>query len=254
MGVSVCMASYNGEQYIIEQLDSILSQLSETDEIVIVDDCSTDNTVEVVRNLNDSRIKLYSNEVNSGEVFSFSRAMMLAKNKFVFLSDQDDVWGDGRVSLMCRALNESAASVLTSNFTWMNASGEPIKVPFDGVSAGSSKKHIGNIIDIFMGKTNYFGCAMAIRKDFLPIVLPIPSYVESHDLWVALASNICRSNIHLDDKTFIKRKHYNNATSTVSTRPILIKLWSRVVFIISMVNIYFRCLIVPRPASQSGLS
>lgn len=240
MSISVCMASYNSEKYISRQLWSILEQLTHDDEVIVVDDCSTDRTVEMVRRLNDHRISVHVNDRNRGEVFSFGRAISLAKNDFLFLSDQDDIWIPGRVSLMQQCLIESGASVVTSNFEWINASEEPIDVLYDGVASRDSKRHLNNIIDIFVGKTNYFGCAMAFRRDFMPVVAPIPSFVESHDLWIALASNLARSNAHLDESTLLKRKHATNATSTVSTRSLYRKLRSRVVFAISLIVLFVR--------------
>ncbi|BCV35985.1 hypothetical protein TUM17377_13130 [Shewanella chilikensis] len=60
--ISVCMATYNGESYIEEQLNSILEQLGEFDEVVICDDCSIDNTINVINSIGDSRVKVFSNE------------------------------------------------------------------------------------------------------------------------------------------------------------------------------------------------
>ncbi len=241
MSISVCMATYNGEKYLSQQLQSILEQLGDDDEVIIVDDCSTDGTVETVKLLGDHRISVHVNDRNRREVFSFSRAILLAKNEFIFLSDQDDIWLLGRATLMQQHLIKSGASVVTSNFEWVNASGESIDVPYDGVASCDSKKHLKNIVDIFVGKTNYFGCAMALRREFAHVIAPIPSFVESHDLWIALASNLAGSNAHLDESTFLKRKHTNNATSTVSTRSLYRKLRSRVVFAMSLIVLFVRC-------------
>jgi glycosyltransferase involved in cell wall biosynthesis len=240
MNVSVCMATYNGEKYIHRQLTSILDQLSDDDEVVVVDDCSTDGTVATIARIGDRRIGVHINDRNRGEVFSFDRAMMLAKNDFLFLSDQDDVWVPGRVTLMRQRLVDSGASVVASNFRWVTAAEVPIDVPYAGVAAHDSRRHFGNIVDIFLGKTNYFGCAMALRREFVPMVLPIPSFVESHDLWIALASNFVGSNVHIDDSTLLKRKHDQNVTSTVSARSLYRKLKSRIVFVTSLAVLFTR--------------
>jgi glycosyltransferase involved in cell wall biosynthesis len=234
------MATYNGEKYVHRQLTSILEQLSDDDEVVVVDDCSTDGTVAAIKRIGDPRIGVYINDRNRGEVFSFDRAMKLAKNDFLFLADQDDVWMAGRVALMKQRLVQSGASVVSSNFRWVTATEDPIDVPYEGVAASDSKRHFGNIVDIFMGKTNYFGCAMALRRAFVPMVLPIPSFVESHDLWIALASNVAGSNLHIDDSTLLKRKHDRNVTSTVSSRSLCRKLKSRIVFATSLVVLFSR--------------
>jgi len=240
VSISVCMATYNGEKYVSRQLESILVQLAEDDEVIVVDDCSTDGTIETVKRLGDHRVTVYVNDRNRGEVFSFGRAISLAKNDWLFLSDQDDVWVPGRASLMQQRLIESGVSVVASNFSWVNASEDPIEVAYDGVASRDSRRHFKNIFDIFVGKTNYFGCAMAFRRGFANVVAPIPSFVESHDLWIALASNLAGSNLHLDERTLLKRKHATNATSVVSTRRLSKKLWSRVVFAMSLVVLLIR--------------
>jgi glycosyltransferase involved in cell wall biosynthesis len=235
--ISVCMATFNGEAYVSRQVISILGQLQPTDELIVVDDCSTDGTLEIIRKINDPRISIHVNDRNRREVFSFSRAMSLGKNDLLFLSDQDDVWLPGRVALMQECLLSSGTNVVTSNFDWIDENDKPINVRYDGVKSHSSKMYFKNIVDIFLGKTNYFGCAMALRREFAQMVLPIPSFVESHDLWIALASNLAGSNVHLDERTFLKRKHNNNTTNTVSTRNLSQKLKSRLVFLRSIFNL-----------------
>jgi len=240
MNVSVCMATYNGEKYVSRQLTSILDQLADDDEVIVIDDCSTDATIDVVKQLGDRRIAVHVNDRNRGEVFSFGRAIQLARNEFVFLSDQDDIWTPGRVGLMRRRLVEAKVSVVSSNFEWIAANEAPIDVPYDGVASGDSKRHFKNIVDIFVGRTNYYGCAMAFRRDFVRVLAPIPRFVESHDLWIALASNVAGSNVHIDDRTLLKRKHGANVTNTVSNRILYRKLKSRVVFAMSLVVLFAR--------------
>ena len=240
VSVSVCIATYNGEKYIQRQLTSILDQLSDDDEVIVVDDCSTDRTVATIRQIGDRRIGIHSNDRNMGEVFSFGRALTLAKNDFLFLSDQDDIWVPGRVSVMQQRLVETGAGVVASNFRWITAAEDLLDVPFDGVAARDSDRHLANIVAIFAGRTNYVGCAMALRREFVPMVVPIPSFVESHDLWIALASNLAASNAHLDESTLLKRKHDKNVTSTVSTRSLYRKLRSRVVFAMCLVVLLYR--------------
>ena len=243
MSISVCMASYNGELYIERQINSILSELSINDELIIIDDCSLDNTAIIINNFQDKRIKLFTNSTNSGEIFSFNRAITLSKNNYIFLSDQDDVWIEGRVNLMKSSLMDNDLMLSTSNFSWIDGDDIPISVLHDGVSSMRSDKHTQNIIDIFKGKTNYFGCAMAFKREFISTICPIPSFVESHDLWIAIASNCLKSNLHLDDITFLKRKHDSNVTSTISKRSIARKLFSRIIFILSVFVISKRILL-----------
>lgn len=251
MSISVCIATYNGEKHILRQLTSILVQLNEGDEVIIVDDCSKDGTVAAIETLSDRRVSVHRNERNRGEVFSFSRAIAMAKNDFVFMSDQDDIWTEGRAALMIRELDEVGACLVTSNFDNMNDNEEPIEIPYEGVASVNSKKHLRNIVDIFIGKTNYFGCAMAFRRELVDVITPIPSFVESHDLWVAMAGNLIGANVHMDSSTLRKRKHAKNVTNIVSSRSLYRKLRSRVIFAVSLVLLYGRQRGYPRRAIKA---
>lgn len=238
MNISVCMTTYNGERYVSEQITSILEDLKSDDEVIVVDDCSKDGTVKILQGLNDLRIKVYVNDRNKGINVSFERAIYLANNDFIFLSDQDDIWIKGRASLMVKRLLDTGALLVSSNFDFIDMNGNRISYPVDGVRSSNSCKHLRNILEIFIGKTNYYGCAMAFRKDLAQLILPIPSFVESHDLWISLASNLMGSNAHLDEKTLFKRVHSNNATDI--HRGLFPKLWSRYIFSISIAVLLFR--------------
>ncbi len=240
MDVSVCMATYNGEKFIKKQLVSILDQLDQHDELIIVDDCSEDNTVKFIKSFNDNRIKLHLNKTNHREIYSFNKAISCSKNKFIFLSDQDDIWIDDRAKIMKK--NIKNFNLVSSNFFWIDENDKKIEINYDGVKSEKSKKYTSNIIDIFRGKTNYYGCAMAFHSDLKKIIYPIPNFVESHDLWIAKCANIYRRNIHIDEKTLLKRNHQNNTTSTISTRPLYLKIFSRIIFIISIFIILSRIL------------
>ncbi|MCH5686542.1 glycosyltransferase [Niabella sp. W65] len=219
MKISVCMATYNGGKYIYAQVKSILAQLAENDEIIVVDDCSKDNTIETLQSFNDARIKILVNENNYGHVYSFNKSLSLAKNDIIFMSDQDDIWHSGRVDIMRKYLIENKVMLVTSNSYFINDDSTPIIYNIEGVRSSQSSDYLKNILDIFRGKKNYFGCAMALCQKLNEVILPIPSYVESHDLWIAMAANIMNSNLHMDEKTFYRRVHTNNAS--ILKRPLL---------------------------------
>ena len=98
--LSVCMATYNGEKYIREQLDSILVQLSKEDEVVISDDSSTDRTVAIIKEFRDDRIVLFENQKFRSPVFNFQNSLNHAKNDIIILSDQDDIWKSDKVEVL----------------------------------------------------------------------------------------------------------------------------------------------------------
>ena len=91
MKLSICIATYNGAKYIEEQMRSILSEIKQDDEIIIMDDCSTDNTIELIKRMNDNRIKIHTNEINKGPTLAFDKAISLTNGNIIFMSDQDDI-------------------------------------------------------------------------------------------------------------------------------------------------------------------
>lgn len=242
MDVSVCMATYNGEKFIKKQLVSILDELDQHDELVIVDDCSKDQTVQIIKSFNDNRIKLHINKTNHREIYSFNKAVSYSKNKFIFLSDQDDIWIKGRVLMMKEKLKN--CHLVSSNFTWINELDHNIEIFHNGVNEKHSNNNINNIIEIYIGKTNYYGCAMAFERKLLDYAFPFPKNVESHDLWLALVANILSKNIHVNDNTLLKRHHSSNATSTISSRSIYKKVFSRIIFSLNIITIIKRIFLV----------
>ncbi|QTN24255.1 glycosyltransferase [Rhizobacter sp. AJA081-3] len=242
------MAAYNGVRYLREQVQSILAQLGPDDELVVVDDASTDETLALLRSFGDPRIHVHRNAQNLGHVQSFARALSLARHDLLLMSDQDDVWLPERLALMRSALVHPNAWVVSTNSRYIDGEGKRINFDAEGVCASRSTHHFANIISIFTGRRRYYGCAMGLRREILPIVLPIPDFVESHDLWIALASNLARANLHLDCETLSRRVHGSNAS--IVTRPFRQKLWSRVIFLKSLAVLLYRLLAMREVASR----
>ena len=107
--VSIIMPSYNTAQYIKNSIDSILAHTYKNWELLIVDDCSTDNTDEIVAQFNDSRITYVKNEKNSGAAISRNRALKMAKGKWIAFLDSDDLWTPDK-------LEKQLAFMVTNNY------------------------------------------------------------------------------------------------------------------------------------------
>ncbi len=205
---SVCLAAYRGAPYIEEQISSILEQLAPSDELVVVDDASPDGTADLVAAIDDPRIVLVRNAVNRGYVRTFERALQAARGQCLFLADQDDVWLEGRLEAMLAGLAQRAV-VSTS----VSVLGDVSPRPRFLLRACDSDRHVANVIGILVGYRPYTGCAMALRRDILRSVLPIPRFVyESHDLWLALVANTHRQNLHLEAPSVARRLHESNQT------------------------------------------
>ena len=116
--ISVCIATYNGENFIKAQLDSILCQISLTDEIVISDDSSSDNTIRIIKSYDDPRIKLFEGNTFHCPIFNFQNALKNSIGDFIFLSDQDDIWIKNKVSTMMKELQNSDLGFLNEYFDY----------------------------------------------------------------------------------------------------------------------------------------
>jgi len=212
--VSVCMATYDGARWVEEQLASILAEIGPDDEVVVVDDASHDDTVALVRAVDDPRVRLVAQERNRGYVRTFETALGLARGRYVLLADQDDVWEPGRVDALVDALG--TVDVVASNLSTLGGP-DAIRGPYGQrdwrLRSADSGHHVRNVLGILAGNRPYYGCAMGVRREALARVLPFPERLtESHDLWIALYGNLAGSITHLDRSTVRRRFHGDNAS------------------------------------------
>lgn len=201
------MATYNGELYIKEQLDSILCQLGKNDEIIISDDHSTDNTIQIIRNIGDSRIKIVLNEKDKGYVSNFENALLNANGDFIFLSDQDDIWLPEKVQESLRILKEKY--FLVSNAIVINSKNGIIHNSFFDIVS----HYRGFWKNIF--KFSYLGCCMCFRREILQYALPFPRQRKlcTHDNWLFIVASFFY-NVEILNKPLILYRRHGNNTST----------------------------------------
>lgn len=207
--ISVCMTTYNGENFIKEQLDSILSQLGENDEIIISDDNSKDNTIRIINSYGDSRIKLFKHEkdpqkTHVGEIVSanFNNALLKAKGDYIFLSDQDDVWCDNKVSKMIHYLDKYG---VVASDAWL----------YDGVSKDSNEtlyKNHSPLKNYGLRKYKYYGCTMAMTKEAAKYILPIPQGLALYDSWIGLVGELTNGAFYINEPLI----YYRLRTESVS--------------------------------------
>jgi glycosyltransferase involved in cell wall biosynthesis len=204
--ISVCMAVFNGERYLEEQLRSILVQLANDDEVIIVDDCSLDGSVDLIRHTDDPRITLLQNETNSGPTASFERALFLAKGKYIFLSDQDDIWEPGKVAIMCGIFNSSNSLVVVSDARVVDAHRKILAESLFRLR----RSRPGFWRNLY--KNGFVGCCMAFRCEAKSFLLPFPTAISMHDEWIGLCSSVAGHVEFTGHKLIDYRRHTANAT------------------------------------------
>lgn len=109
--VSVIIPTYNREQLVIESIRSVLEQTYSDLELIVVDDCSTDNTAQCIKAIGDKRIKYYCLEKNSGACVARNLGIEVSKGEYIAFQDSDDLWYPRKLEIQLRTLNESGADV-----------------------------------------------------------------------------------------------------------------------------------------------
>lgn len=208
--ISVCMAAYNGERYITAQLQSILSQLGDEDEVIVVDDASTDGTREKVRALDDRRIRFLKHDRNQGVARTFEDGIRAASGEILFLSDQDDLWASNKVSTVLRAFQlQPEADIVVSDAELINTNDAPIGPSY---YAERGKFRSGVLANVF--RCSYLGCVMAFRRRICAWVLPFPTEADVlHDLWIGTSNALTSGKtLYIDHPLVRYRRHEHNVT------------------------------------------
>lgn len=220
--ISVCIATYNGEKFIKEQLESILNQLSKGDEVVISDDGSTDRTIEIIKSFKDNRIQLLTEYSFHSPIYNFENALKHAKGDYIFLSDQDDVWLPERVENVLDVLKSGEADCVVCNRIEIDAEGETNGIPvLKGDFTQSSFLHV-------LWHNPFTGCCMAFNRTLLKLAIPFPPNLPMHDIWLGLLA-FGKGRVAYISKPLIGyRRHDGNVTQLVSTFPISYRIKYRI--------------------------
>jgi glycosyltransferase involved in cell wall biosynthesis len=204
--VSVCMATHNGATFLKEQLDSILLQLDKSDELIISDDHSSDDTLSILQSYNDPRIKIITHAQAIGVSQNFEASLAQSKGDYIFLADQDDVWMPSKKEIALRYLQQY--DLVMSDCLVVDRQLAPQHSSFY-ILNGSRKGFLKNLI-----KNSYMGCCMAFSRKLLSRALPFPKDIPMHDQWIGIVGEM-HFKVHFMNEVLVyHRKHYSNATTT----------------------------------------
>lgn len=255
--VVILMATYNGEEYIREQLDSIKQQSHRNWELIVRDDNSSDHTMNILKEYEqeDSRIKiLQDSNGNLGQCKNFDVLMQYALNRsklndslYFMFSDQDDVWNNNKIELSVKKIIRIENS---------NTDDSPILVYTNYLVSDSqlSQKEVAYKKPFFYSKKELasrlfiqnwvMGCTTIINKSLLKLAVNIPDVAENHDNWIAILSSLAGKIEYVNEVTMIHRIHSNNVTTKLNTTSLIPRL-SRVFNRFKNNNEYFqkKCLL-----------
>lgn len=207
--VSIIMPSYNTASYIRETIQSVMHQTYQNWELIIVDDCSTDNTYEIVASVKDERIKYFYNEKNSGAAVSRNRALREAKGRWIAFLDSDDLWMPEKLEKQIHFMEKNGYSFSYTNYEEIDVKGNSI-----GVKVGGPKK----ITKIGMFNYCWPGC-LTVMYDFEKIgLIQIEDIKKNNDY--AMWLKVCKkAECYLLDEYLGKyRKGREGSVSTHSIR------------------------------------
>ena len=231
--ISVCVATYNGEKFIKEQIESILCQLSSDDEIIVSDDGSTDGTIVIINCIGDKRIRIIEGPRKHSPTFNFENALKEAKGDYIFLADQDDVWKTNKVEVCMKWLQKYDCVVSDAEVTDSNLN--PL---YPSLYAIMQVRH-GRIYNTIW-KNGYTGCCMAFRRNVLKASLPFPKNIPMHDIWIGNVAAYKYNMKFIPDKLIMFRRH--NETISCNGKGSKYSIWQQMKFrwsiIKNIVNLY----------------
>jgi len=230
--VSVAMAVRNGERYLREQIDSILRQLENKDELVISYDKSTDGTKRMIDACAsaDSRVRVIENNGAPGAANNFNNAIMACRGKYIFLSDQDDVWLEEKLAVMLDVFDKTGADVVVHDGYVTNAALE--------IQPGTLFERTGTYNDPLrnLARCSFWGCCMAFRASLRPLLCPIPGNGRiPHDHWISMLAGI-RGRVARCSRILIKHRLHENNVSAKHRRDLWTILKCRAILAAALVK------------------
>ncbi|MFX0095650.1 MAG: glycosyltransferase family 2 protein [Candidatus Hodarchaeota archaeon] len=205
--VSIAMTTYNGAKFLREQLDSIYRQTYPNLEVVVTDDCSTDNTIDI---LEEYKKKLglcyYVNKTKIGFVKNFERAVSLCKGEYIALADQDDVWFPNKIAVLVNNIN--SASLICSNAYLIDQNGKIFGMQkwIDHTVPTKKEKQF----KMLLYKNFVAGFTSLFTREILLKALPIPDGIWGHDWWFGIVASKMGGIKCLNISLVNHRRHFEN--------------------------------------------
>lgn len=199
------MTTYNGRKYLNEQLDSIYAQTYKNIEVVVIDDCSTDNTVEVLESYAQSKgLKYLVNEVNLGVVKNFEKVISLCQGELIALADQDDIWASNKLMELSGKIGEAA--LIHSDAKLIDGTGQLLSSSYTKTANKVFRK---SRYEYFFNN-DVTGCTVLFKKALLKSLLPFPKDILVHDWWLAICAFNEGGIKYLDEPLISYRQHGHN--------------------------------------------
>lgn len=228
--VSVAMVTYNGDQYLQGQIDSILENMQSDDELVISDDGSTDRTLDIVKQniQRDARIKLVYGP-GKGVKLNIDCVLRHCQGNYIFLSDQDDIWASDKVEKVMKVFMESGCRLVIHDAAVVKMDGKTVIMD----SFFSHKNARAGVVKNIW-KNSYIGCCMAFKSTLLTSILPIPNNIEMHDQWIGVINDIQKGGTNFLEESLLSYRRHGDNASKLHHHGVGKMIRNRIVFIVEL--------------------
>jgi glycosyltransferase involved in cell wall biosynthesis len=203
--VSIAVCTYNGQKYLREQLDTLVFQTYKNIEIVVVDDCSSDQTTSILQEYktNHENFTYIANEINLGYAKNFEKAIGLCKGKYISLSDQDDIWALDKIEIQVAEIGQHA--LVYHDSKCIDEQGNEMK------------QNLSDVYRLYQGKSSLpflcynsvSGHSMLFDRDLIPFLLPFDKRFF-HDRWIAFIAAE-RGGIKLLNQKLVSYRQHNRS-------------------------------------------
>jgi len=234
--ISICMATYNGEKYLKEQIDSILAQSNQEWELLIRDDGSHDNTVSIIKDY----VGKYSNKISLiegdksylGASLNFGQLLEYANGEYIMFSDQDDVWLPNKIELTLIAM-KSAEQLYPDKPLLVHTDLKVVDPNLNIIAEsmwGYQKlfPEIGDNLSTMMARNVVTGCATMINSKAKAVSTPIPKEAVMYDWWIGISVAKHGKIIPVGAPSILYRQHSDNVIGVQKMNILLLlkKVWS----------------------------
>lgn len=218
--ISIALTTYNGSKYIVQLLDSLKQQSLAPNEVIIVDDNSTDNTVEIVQNYikkcNLVNWKIYRNPKNLGWQKNFTKAISKTTGDYIFLADQDDVWHKSKIKEFMECFLKTNAWMVVSDFKIIGNGSSKKTTSMPKINYQIEKKSKKIKFDKNYALILRPGCVMAINSVLKKIYLDLWFEKTPHDALLWLIANITNNIYYIDSPSIDFRRTNDNASGSIA--------------------------------------
>lgn len=225
--ISILMATYNGEKYIEDQLDSLLNQTVQDFKIFIRDDCSTDKTFEILQDYHKrfpDKIFIEKSEKNSGNAKHTFFSLLLSHQDadYVMLCDQDDVWNPDKIEItsnemkkMEKEYGKETPLLVHTDLTVVDSELKVINPSFKKMlDADYSRIQLNHLVN----QNTLTGCTAMFNKALCNLIKEEPEYCVMHDWWIMLVASCFGRVSSLNTQTIQYRQHGNNSVGAVDVK------------------------------------